>query len=89
MATVFFIDPHLIGDVIDVVAPVMQVVFSYNKNQFNTTAHSIYYVLSFLLHSCLTGTQEVAAKTLSENEPPHQRSPHNDAIWSMETKDNA
>jgi hypothetical protein len=37
--------------------------------------------------SRLTGTQKVPAKTTSENEPPHQRSPHNDAIWSMEVKD--
>jgi hypothetical protein len=37
--------------------------------------------------SRLTGTQAVAAKTISENEPSHQRSSHNDAIWSMEVKD--
>jgi hypothetical protein len=37
--------------------------------------------------SRLTGTQAVNAKTISENEPPHQRSTHNGAIWSMEVKD--
>jgi hypothetical protein len=34
-----------------------------------------------------TGAQEAAAKALSEDEPSHQRSPHNDAVWSMEVKD--
>jgi hypothetical protein len=33
--------------------------------------------------SRLTGTQAVNAKTISENEPPHQRSTHKGAIWSM------
>jgi hypothetical protein len=37
--------------------------------------------------SRLTGTQAVNAKTISENEPPHQRSTHKGAIWSMEVKD--
>jgi hypothetical protein len=35
----------------------------------------------------LTGTQVVNAKTISENEPPHQRSTHKGVIWSMEVKD--
>jgi hypothetical protein len=33
------------------------------------------------------GTQAVNAKMISENEPPHQRSTHKGAIWSMEAKD--
>jgi hypothetical protein len=33
------------------------------------------------------GTQAVNAKTISENEPPHQRSTHKGAIWSIEVKD--
>jgi hypothetical protein len=37
--------------------------------------------------SCLAGAQGVAAKALSGNGPPPQRSPHNDAVWSMEVKD--
>jgi hypothetical protein len=37
--------------------------------------------------SRLTGTQAVNAKTISENEPPHKRSTHKVAIWSMEVKD--
>jgi hypothetical protein len=37
--------------------------------------------------SRLTGTQAVNVKTISDNKPPHQRSTHNDAIWSMEVKD--
>jgi hypothetical protein len=37
--------------------------------------------------SRLTGTPVANVKTISENEPPHQRSPHNDAIWLMEVKD--
>jgi hypothetical protein len=28
----------------------------------------------------------VNAKTISENEPPHQRSTHKGAIWSVEVK---
>jgi hypothetical protein len=34
-----------------------------------------------------TGTHVVNVKTISENEPSHQRSLHNDPIWSMEVKD--
>jgi hypothetical protein len=41
---------------------------------------------SLAMSSRLTGTQAVNAKTISENEPPHQRSTHKDAIWSMEVK---
>jgi hypothetical protein len=37
--------------------------------------------------SRLTGTQAVNANTISGNEPPHQRSTHNGAIWSVEVKD--
>jgi hypothetical protein len=37
--------------------------------------------------SRLTGTQAVNAKTISESEPPHQRSTHKGAIWSMGVKD--
>jgi hypothetical protein len=37
--------------------------------------------------SRLTGTPTVNAKTISENEPPHQRSTHKGAVWSMEVKD--
>jgi hypothetical protein len=37
--------------------------------------------------SRLTGTQAVNAKTIPENEPPHQRSTHKGAIWSMKVKD--
>jgi hypothetical protein len=35
----------------------------------------------------LTGTPTLNTKTISENEPPDQRSTRNDAIWSMEAKD--
>jgi hypothetical protein len=31
--------------------------------------------------------RQVNAKTISENEPPHQRSTHKGAIWSVEVKD--
>jgi hypothetical protein len=37
--------------------------------------------------SRLTGTQAVNAKTISKNEPPHQRPTHKGAIWPMEMKD--
>jgi hypothetical protein len=37
--------------------------------------------------SRITGTQAVNAKTISENEPLHQRSTHTGVIWSMEVKD--
>jgi hypothetical protein len=43
--------------------------------------------LSLAKSSRLTGTQALNAKTISENEPPHQRSTHKGAIWSMEAKD--
>jgi hypothetical protein len=36
--------------------------------------------------SRITGTQAVNAKTISENELPHQKSTHKGAIWSMEVK---
>jgi hypothetical protein len=43
-------------------------------------------ILSPAKSSRLTGTQVVNVKAVSEDEPTHQRSPHNDAIWSMEVK---
>jgi hypothetical protein len=43
--------------------------------------------LSQAKSSHLTGTKAVSAKTISENEPPHQRPTHKDAIWSVEMKD--
>jgi hypothetical protein len=50
-------------------------VFSHNKNQFSTTAHSVYFVLSFFLHLLHPGSSSAESTHLKYSQSPPRESP--------------